>query len=211
MSTEQDVERAARTAQTLIEAALANHDIQAYLRDLTPPRLWTVEGVRRNPTCRLEWQHVSVIGGIGESLAAAHHKNWGELLGVRPLRPDDPVHWSRILYVYKPSSPYNRRVEQRHALKRLLGRKLRKLVTQAAGSTKREFLGRWLTEAGASVIRRRLGLEPDRFWRAARGREFLTLSAQPRQLTLFDEGPDAPWATCSPSWGTPSRPPPDRL
>jgi hypothetical protein len=65
MSTEQDVERAARTAQTLIEAALANHDIQAYLRDLTPPRLWTVEGVRRNPTCRLEWQHVSVIGGIG--------------------------------------------------------------------------------------------------------------------------------------------------
>lgn len=122
MNKQDDLERAARTARVLIDAALANHDIQAYLRDLTPPRLWTVEGVGRNPTCRVEWEHVTVIAGIGEALAAAKHKNWGRFLGVSPLRPDDPVHWSRILYVYKPTSPYNRRVEQRHALKRLLDR-----------------------------------------------------------------------------------------
>lgn len=188
MSQPDDLERIGRIARILIDAAIANHDIRAYLRDLTPPRLWTVEGVRRDPTCRLEWQHVTVIGGIGESLAAARHKNWGEFLVVHPLRPDDPVRWSRILYGYKPTSPYNRRVEQRHALKRLLGRRHRKLVTQAAGSTKREFLGRWLTEEGARIIRRRLGLDPGRFWRVAKGREFVALPEQSRQLPLFPDG-----------------------
>jgi hypothetical protein len=185
-----DLDRVARIARSLIDAALANRVIQGYLRDLTPPRLWTVEGVRRNPTCRVEWEHVTVIGGIGEALAASLHKRWGEFLGVLPLRPDDPVHWCRILYVYKGTCPYNRRVEQRKALKRLLGRNWRKLVTLAARSCKRDFLSRHLTEAGAHAIRRRLRLDPARFWRAARGKEFLDLPRPPRQLLLFpDEQP----------------------
>jgi hypothetical protein len=77
-----DLDRVARIARALIDAALANRDIQGYLRNLTPPRLWTVEGVRRNPTCRVEWEHVTVTGGIGEALAASRHKSWGEFLGA---------------------------------------------------------------------------------------------------------------------------------
>ena len=182
-----DLERMARIARSLIDAALANQDIQGYLRHLTPPRLWTVANVRRNPTCRVEWEHVTVIGGVGEALAAARHKNWGEFLGVQPLRPEDPVHWCRILYIYKATSPYNRRVEQRKALKRILGRTHRKLVTLAARSTKGEFLARHLTEAGEFVIRRRVCLDPGEFWRAARGKIFLDLPRPSRQLILFPD------------------------
>lgn len=179
--------RLARVASVLIDAALANYDIQSYLADPRPPRLWTIDGVRKNPTCRVEWEHAIVIGGIGESLAAARHKNWGSFIGVLPLEPDDPVGWSRILYLYKTSSPYNRRVEQRKALKRILGRKHRKLVTQAMSSTKREFLTCWLTEAKAHVIKRRLNLDPGRFWRAAKGLDFLDLPKPPIQRLLFED------------------------
>jgi len=187
MNLQAEATRAARIAGALIDAALANLDIQGYLRDLTPPRLWTLEGIRRNPTCRVEWEHVTVIGGVGESLAAARHKHWGEFLGVQPLRPDDPVHWCRVLYIYKATCPFNRRVEQRHALKRILGRKHRKLVTLAARSTKQDFLTHWLTEAGAYVIKRRLNLDPGRFWRIAKGKEFIDLPKPPVQLLLFPD------------------------
>lgn len=184
-----DLERMARIAQVLVDAALANRDIQTYLRDLNPPRLWTVESIRHNPICRVEWQHATVIGGVGESLAAARHKNWGDFLGVLPLTPDDPVHWCRLLYLYKESSPYNRRVEQRKPLKRILGRTHRKLVTFAARNTKKEFLGRYLTEAGIHAIRHRLHLAPGRFWRVAGGKEFIDLPSPPQQLLLFSEQP----------------------
>jgi len=177
--------RMARIAQVLIDSALANRDIQSYLADPRPPSLWTIDSVRRNPTCRVEWEHAVVIGGIGESFAAGRHKSWGSFIGVLPLRPDDPVHWCRLLYLYKASSPYNRRVEQRKALKRILGRKHRPLVTLAARSTKREFLGQ-LTEAGDFAIKRRLHLDPGRFWRAAKGREFPDLPTRPIQLLLFN-------------------------
>jgi len=187
MITTVEAERIARIAHVLINAALANRDIQAYLADPRPPSLWTIDSVRRNPTCRVEWEHALIIGGVGESLAAARHKNWGNFIGVLPLGPDDPVHWCRILYLYKASSPYNRRVEQRKALKRILGRTHRKLVTQAMSSTKQEFLTHWLTEAGAYIIKRRLDLDPGRFWRAVKGREFLHLPKPPVQSLLFED------------------------
>ncbi len=187
MNTTAEIARVAKIAHVLVESALANHDIQIYLADPRPPRLWTIDGVRRNPTCRVEWDHAIVLGGIGESLAAARHKNWGAFIGVLPLEPDDPVHWCRILYLYKASSPYNRRVEQRKALKRILGRKHRKLVTQAMGSTKQAFLTHWLTEGGAYVIKRRLNLDPGQFWRAAKGRDFLDLPEPAIQMLLFND------------------------
>lgn len=127
-----------------------------------------------------------MIGGVGESLAAARNKRWGEFLGVLPLRPDDPVDACRILYIYKPECPYNRRVEQRKALKRILGRHHRKWVTEAARSTKKDFLAQ-LDEAGAYAIKRRLGLDPGRFWRAAKGREFIGLPKSSVQMSLFPE------------------------
>jgi len=176
--------RVARIARVLIDAALANRDIQAHIADPRPPRLWTVEGVKGNPPVRVEWEHTVVIGGIGESLAAARHKSWGPLIGVLPLQPHDPVHWCRILYLYKDSSPYNRRFEQRQALKRILGRHHRPLVTRAAGSTKRDFLA-WLTKPDTAALNRRLHLDPGQFWRAAKGHVFLELPKPPVQLLLF--------------------------
>jgi len=114
------------------------------------------------------------------------HKSWGPFIGVLPLAPTDPVHWCQLLYLYKASSPYNRRVEQRHALKRILGRQHRPLVTLASRSTKRDFLAA-LSELGAHVIKRRLNLDPGQFWRAAKGREFLDLPKPPVQLLLFPD------------------------
>jgi hypothetical protein len=182
--------RAGGITSTLIDAALANQHIRGFLRDLTPPRLWTVEGIQRSPPCRVEWEQAFVIGGIGESFAAARHKNWGRFMGVQPLRPDDPVHWCRILYVYKASSLYNRRFEQRQTLKRVLGRQGRSLVNRAARSTKRDFLAR-LSDLDAQAIKRRLHLEPGQFWRAAKGRDLLNLPKPPVQLLLFAEGDEA--------------------
>jgi hypothetical protein len=187
MNTKEYFESTALLVKVLIDAALANHDIQSYLSDPKPPRLWTVEGVLRHPTCRVEWEHATVIGGIGESLATARHKHWGEFIGIFPLRPDDPVGWSRILYIYKECSPYNRRVEQRKAMKRILGRQYRKIVTLAATSTKKDFLNLYLTETDSFIIRRRLQMDPSRFWRIAKGREFIDLPKPPVQLLLFPD------------------------
>ncbi len=169
----------------LAAAALANLDIQSFLADPKLGRIWTEESIRRTPTCRSDWEYVTVIATTGEAKSAAKHKNWGRFLGVFPLTPDDPVHPFRILYVYKATSPYNRRVEQRKALKHILGKKHRPLVTKASRSTKRDFL-RTLIAADAQVIKLRLDLDPGRFWRAAKGKEFLELPSPPRQLTLFD-------------------------
>lgn len=180
--------RPASIARILIDAALANEAIQKHLADSRLPSPWTIEGVRRNPTCRMEWEHVIVIGGIGEALAAARHKNWGEFIGVLPLMPDDPVHRCRLLYLHKATSPFKRRFEQRRALKRTLGRKHRSLVTLAVRSTKRDFLAA-LPELGARVIKCRLRLEPGQFWRVANGRYFVDRPSVPVQLLLFDDGP----------------------
>ncbi len=80
-------------------------------------------------------------------------------------------------------------MEQRKALKRILGRKHRKLVTLAARSTKQEFLAHYLDDVGTHAIQHRLYLEPGRFWRVARGKEFMDLPTPPRQLLLFSEQP----------------------
>lgn len=178
----------AAPASTLAQAALANAAIRSYLNDPHNAGIWTVEGVIRHPTVRVVFEHAEVIGGPGESIAAAWHNNFGRFLGIEPLRSEDPVHPRQILFVYKASSPYNRRVEQRRALKRLLGRRYRSLVTKAYRSTKKDFLKYDLTPDAAKAISRRLRLDPGRFWRAAKGREFLDLPPPPRQLLLF--GPE---------------------
>ena len=172
----------------LVQAALANEHIRSYLADPELAGIWTEEGVRRHPTVRVVYEHAEVIGGPGESLAAARHKNFGRFLGIHPLRPDTPVHHCRILYIYKPTNAFSRRVDQRHALKRRLGREFRILVTKASRSTKRDFLKHDLTPEGAKAIARRLKVDPGRFWRLAKGKEFLDLPPQLRQLLLFDDG-----------------------
>jgi len=170
---------------TFAEAALVNLDIREYLADPKLGRVWTEESIRRCPTCRNEWEYVIVIATTGEAQSAAKHKRFGAFLGVFPLARDDPVHPYQILYCYKSTSPYNRRVEQRRELKRILGKKHRPLVTRASRSTKRDFL-RTITTDQIHAISRRLKLDPGRFWRVAKGKELIELPKRPKQLTLFE-------------------------
>ena len=111
--------------QPFIKAALANRDIQLHLSDPELSRVWTVDGATRHPTVRVEFEQATVIGDLGESLAAANHKHFGRLLRIEPLRPDDPVHPTRVLFIYKATDRDNRRFEQRRVLKRLLGKEPR--------------------------------------------------------------------------------------
>ena len=118
---------------------------------------------------RAEFEHATVIGHAGEAIAIGMRKHWGEFLGFRPLRPGDPVHPVYVLFVMKDSSPYNRRVVQRKAMKRRLPRCFRSWVNQAYRSSRRDFLAR-LPEDAAAAIARSLRLDPIGFWRAAAAR-----------------------------------------
>jgi hypothetical protein len=67
----------------------------------------------------------------------------------------------------------------------MLGKEYAPLVLQALRSGKQEFLS-GLTEDQAARIRAHTGVDPGRFWRAAKGRQLINWTEPPRQLTLFD-------------------------
>jgi hypothetical protein len=66
----------------------------------------------------------------------------------------------------------------------MLGKEYARLVPQAMSSGKVKFVA-GLSEDEAARVRARTGLDPGRFWRAAKGREFIAWPESPRQLTLF--------------------------
>ena len=138
-----------------------------------------------NPVVRVEFEQAFVLGRLGESLSAARHKAWGVFLGIRPLEVGDPVHPCRVTYAFKADAPYQKRFEQRRRLRRMLGKEYAGLVPRAMGSGKAKFLA-GLSGDEAARVRARTGLKPGRFWRAAKGREFIAWPTPPRQLTLFD-------------------------
>ncbi|REJ72337.1 MAG: hypothetical protein DWQ29_21390 [Planctomycetota bacterium] len=178
------VERVAVIARVLVEACLANHCIQEFIND--PELPYTALNCRQSPTVRVEYEQAIAIGELGSCLAATKSKHWGEGPWVMPLEPDDPVDAFRIGYIYRPGSLYNRRFEQRKRLKELLGRRNRKLVGEAQRHTKTVFLEH-LTQTQQQIIRNCIGIEPGQFWRAARGKTFLSLPPRLIQLPLpFD-------------------------
>lgn len=199
-------ERLARIARALVDGALANVWVQEYLRDLNPWHgaygLWTVERVKANPPVRVEFENCDVFGGLGESLAAARGKcTFGKFVGVFPVEPEDPVGEINIMFRYKSTSPYNRRVEQRRYLKwKLEPTGWRRLVRVAMGMTKGEFLRRIaagnadpMKFAGArDALRMAFGpsVELGEFWRWVKGKVWLELpAAAPAAPALFDAGP----------------------
>jgi hypothetical protein len=185
--------RAAVARPELAEAALANQSIRGLLA--SHPEMYTESGIRRSPIVRAEFEHATVIGHPGEAVAIGLHKNWGRFRGFRPLRPDDPVDAMYTLFVFKDSSPYNRRVLQRKTLKRRLPKPYRRWVNEAYRSPRREFLARLPADA-AAAIRTALALDPIGFWRAARGTLELSLPAPVVQPTLFDD----PGEAIAPRW-----------
>jgi hypothetical protein len=186
--------RATAARPELAAAALANEAIRGLLAAY--PGVYTEAGLRQSPIVRAEFEHATVIGHPGEGVAIGLRKNWGAFLGFRPLRNDDPVDAYYVLYLFKDSSPYNRRVLQRRAMKRRLRKDLRRWVNEAYRSTRRDFLAK-LPEPAAAAIHRALSLDPIGFWRAARGTTDLGLPRPPVQLTLFDDAQDV----IAPRWG----------
>jgi len=165
--------RAGRIAKVLVEACLANRWVQEFMADPAMPE-WTADNVRTSPTVRVEYEQAIAIGDLGSCLSATKSKHWGAGPWVMPLEPDDEFFPYRVTYLYRPDSLYNRRFEQRQRPKELLGRRWRPLVEAAKRRTKTLFI-EGLTKGEAEAIRRVLSVSPDRFWRAATGRELLRL------------------------------------
>jgi hypothetical protein len=166
-----------------VEACLDNECIKSYLADGRTG--WCRESLQMFPVVRVEFEHAFVLGQLGESLSIARQKAWGGFLGVRPLDPHDPIDPLRAVFAFKDSAAYQQRFEQRGRLRRMLGKCYAPLVLKAFRSGKAEFLA-GLTEDEAARIRARTGLEPGRFWRAAKGKEFIAWPKAHRQLMLFD-------------------------
>jgi hypothetical protein len=91
------------------------------------------------------------------------------------------------MYVFKESSPYNRRVLQRRYLKRRLGRGWRKLVGEAMYHPKGRFLAQVVTPDAAAIIRMALRMDAGRFWRVVRGKEWIDIPKPRQQPLLFTD------------------------
>jgi hypothetical protein len=186
--TREDIERTARIARVLVDAALRNVWVRDYIDNPDPkwPGLWTDDRVRQNPPVRVEFEHAYGLGGLGETLAACRNKaTFGQFLGVFPVDREDPVGELNIMYVFKESSPYNRRVLQRRYLKLRLGRGWRKLVSEAMYHPKGRFLSQVVTPDAAAIIRMALRMDAGRFWRVVRGKEWIDIPKPRRQPLLF--------------------------
>jgi hypothetical protein len=175
-------EHSARVARVLIDACLANRQIQRLITD----GLSAAAQYLHHPIVRMEYEQAIAIGGIGETLAATKYKHWGKGPWIAPLHEDDEFFSDRITYIYREDSLHRRRYEQRRRLKELLGRKHRYFVEMAkhGRTTKSMFLGS-LTVEQAQIIQRVLHVTPGQFWRACKGKEFLDLPSRTVQL-LFD-------------------------
>lgn len=168
-------ERTARIARVLLDAALNNENVQAEMMDLNPwhgmGRL-TPDHIRRYTPVRHEYEHAYAICGVGEGIAACEKKpTFGRFIGVLPLEKNDPYSRTNVLYVYKESSPYNQRVEQRRWMKKRLGREWRKLVRAATSRTKTRFLKEYDTAETRDVIRAAFAIDLGEFWRCAKGKK----------------------------------------
>ena len=115
----------------------------------------------------MEFEHAIVFGTFGEALSMRRGKSgWGQFLKLEPLRPDDALHPTRIVYQLKSTNRMRQRWEFRDTFRNVLG-KDRRLVTLAMQLNKSEFLGR-LTAEDVRIIQKKLDLEPGAGWRAVR-------------------------------------------
>lgn len=149
-----------------IAAATSNLSIQQFQKDPQFCELWNEQIIRSNPPLRVEFEHAIVFGSINEAGDIAKNKSWGLIIDVGALRPDDRLFPRNITYILKSTSKLRMRWEFRDTFKNILGSR-RSLVADAIRSTKRRFLGD-LSPEDAKVIKERLCLTGDEFWRIAR-------------------------------------------
>lgn len=160
-------ELASALRRRFIEAANQNHSILEFRVDSRWAPIWKQENIVQRPPVRVEFEHAIVFGSLGEALSMRREKSsWGNLLSLEPLRPDDVLHPTRIVYQLKATNKMRQRWEFRDTFKNVLGKE-RRLVTLAMQLKKCDFLER-LTAEDVRIIQRKLDLDPGAFWRAVR-------------------------------------------
>ena len=153
--------------QRFVEAANNNESILEFRADPRWAPIWKEENIVQSPPMRVEFDHAIVFGTFGEALSMRRGKSgWGQFVKVEPLRSDDALHPTRIVYQLKATSKMRQRWEFRDTFKNVLG-KDRRLVTLAMQLKRSEFLER-LTGEDVRIIQKKLDLEPGVFWRAVR-------------------------------------------
>lgn len=149
-----------------IDAALSNAAIQEFQQDSQFRGLWTEKQIRANPPIRVEFEHAIVLGCIHDAGDIAKSKNWGKIVALEPLRPDDSLYPRNITYMLKATSKLRMRWEFRDTFKNVLGDK-RGLVNDAMRHGKQSFLAE-LSAADAKTIQDRLRVSPELFWQMVR-------------------------------------------
>jgi hypothetical protein len=153
--------------QRFIDAANRNNSIQEFRADARFAAIWKEENIRNSPPLRVEFEHAIVLGTIAEAISMRRGKEaWGQFLQVEPLRPDDVLHPTRIVYQLKATNKMRQRWEFRDTFRNVLGRD-RRLVTLAMQLNRKEFLSR-LTAVDIQVLEKKLDLDPRVFWRTVR-------------------------------------------
>ena len=153
--------------QQFVDAANRNNSIQEFRADARWAPIWKEENVHRSPPLRVEFEHAIVFGTLGEAISMRRGKDgWGAFLQLEPLRPDDVLHPTRIVYQLKATNRMRQRWEFRDTFRNVLG-KDRRLVTLAMQLNRKDFLER-LTPADFQVIAKKLDLDPALFWRTVR-------------------------------------------
>src|SRR5262249_4958194 len=125
--------------QRFVEAANKNESILEFRADPRWAPIWKEENIVQSPPMRVEFDHAIVFGTFGEALFMRRGKSgWGQFVKVEPLRSDDALHPTRIVYQLKATSKMRQRWEFRDTFKNVLG-KDRRLVTLAMQLKKSEF------------------------------------------------------------------------
>jgi hypothetical protein len=151
----------------IVAAANRNHWVQEYRHAKDWSECWTEETISRRPPLRMEFEHAIFFGTISEGLSIRRSKaSWGALLGIEPLRVDDFLHPSRVVYVLKPTNRMHQRWQFRRAFKRILG-KSRRLVNDAVRQSLKEFM-QYLAPSDAQLLQTKLGLTAREFWRRSK-------------------------------------------
>jgi hypothetical protein len=157
----------------LVDAANANHSIKEYrAAGEWWSSCWNKDSIARKPPIRVEFEHAIVFATFSEALSLRRSKSgWGKLLSVGPLRPDDRLHPTRVVYQLKASSKMRQRWEVRDTFKLILG-KDRGLVNDAVRYNKTQFLEE-LDPRKRRIIWECLELDAGDFWRLVRRGERL--------------------------------------
>jgi hypothetical protein len=154
------------TLPHFIDAALSNVALQEFQQNPRFRKLWTEDKIRANPPMRVEFEHAIVLGCIHDAGDIAKSKNWGKLVALKPLQPDDSLYPCNITYMLKATSKLRMRWEFRDTFKNVLGDK-RGLVNDAMRNGKQSFVAE-LSGADARTLRDRLDISADQFWQIVR-------------------------------------------